>query len=72
MIDDAEPLRVSIPKRTGGFAGWGDILIDQVRAIGNRRLYRAYSARLIKCIAPSLLELMNGVTRSLSLSLDMS
>lgn len=39
LIDDAEPLRVRFP-RTGRLSADSDVLVDQLRAIDNRRLVR--------------------------------
>ena len=44
LIDDADPLRIRVP-RTGRLSGDSDILIDQLRAIDNRRLVRGPLAR---------------------------
>lgn len=39
LVDDAEPLRVRLP-RAGRLSADSDILVDQLRAIDNRRLVR--------------------------------
>jgi len=45
LVEDAEPLRVRIPA-TGGLRQDSDLLMDQLRAIDNRRLVRGPLARL--------------------------
>jgi mRNA interferase MazF len=45
LVGDAEPLRVRIPA-SGGLKRESDALIDQLRAIDNRRLVRGPLARL--------------------------
>jgi len=45
LIDDAEPLRIRVPK-AAGLKQASDLLIDQLRAIDNRRLVRGPLARL--------------------------
>lgn len=45
LVDDAEPLRVRIPA-SGALQRGSDALIDQLRAIDNRRLVRGPLARL--------------------------
>ena len=72
VVDDAEPLRVRVPMQTKGFRKATDILIDQVRAIDNRRLYRPRSDRPLKKIAPASDELMLQVESCLKLVLDFS
>ncbi len=51
--DDAEPLRVRISKGSKGFKVDSDLMIDQVRAIDNRRFYKGSGKDLIKKIAPA-------------------
>ena len=50
LVEDAEPLRIRVP-RSGRLRQPSDLLIDQLRAIDNRRLVRGPLARL----PPSLL-----------------
>ncbi len=45
LVDDAEPLRMRIPA-TGQLRQDSDALVDQLRAIDNRRLVRGPLARL--------------------------
>jgi mRNA interferase MazF len=47
LIDDAEPLRIRIPA-TGQLRHDSDLLVDQLRAIDNRRLTKGPIARLSK------------------------
>jgi len=49
LIDDAEPLRVRFP-RTGRLSGDSDILVDQLRAIDNRRLVRGPLCRASRAL----------------------
>ncbi|MDZ7291532.1 MAG: type II toxin-antitoxin system PemK/MazF family toxin [candidate division KSB1 bacterium] len=46
--DDAKPLRVRIKAGSKGFLVDSDVMIDQMRAIDNRRLYKWNSNELIK------------------------
>ena len=45
LVDDAEPLRIRIPA-TGQLRQDSDALVDQLRAVDNRRLVRGPLARL--------------------------
>lgn len=45
LIDDAEPLRVRVPKGRG-LRQASDLIVDQLRAIDNRRLVKGPLARL--------------------------
>ncbi len=45
LIDDAEPLRIRVP-RAAGLRQSSDLLIDQLRAIDNERLVRGPLARI--------------------------
>ncbi len=40
VADFANPLRVAVPKGVPGLGGPSDILVDQIKAIDNRRLRR--------------------------------
>jgi len=65
--DDAEPLRVRIPGNSDGFTVESDIMIDQIRAIDNRRLYKLKSNHLIKKIASVSPAILQKVVNSLKL-----
>jgi len=65
--DDAAPLRVRIPGGSDGFTTESDIMIDQIRAIDNRRLFRLKSKRLIKKIAQASPDILQKVVNSLRL-----
>jgi mRNA interferase MazF len=62
LVDAAEPLRVRIPA-TGALKKDSDALIDQVRAIDNRRLVQGPLARLpprqLDTLADALLEVLD-------------
>lgn len=45
LIDDAEPLRIRVKARDG-IAKDSDLLIDQIRAIDNKRLFKGPLTRL--------------------------
>jgi mRNA interferase MazF len=45
LIDGVEPLRIRVKAR-GGLAKDSDLLIDQIRAIDNKRLFKGPLARL--------------------------
>ena len=45
LVEDAEPLRIRVPV-SGRLSRESDVLIDQLRAIDNRRLTRGPVARL--------------------------
>ncbi len=65
--DGAEPLRVRIPGGSDGFTVESDIMIDQIRAIDNRRLYKINSNHLIKKIAPASQSILQKVVNFLKL-----
>ena len=50
LIEDAEPLRIRVP-RSGRLRQTSDLLVDQLRAVDNRRLVQGPLVRL----APSLM-----------------
>jgi len=50
VVSNAKPLRVGVPKPHKGFSQVSDLMIDQIRAIDNLRLYRRDSKKLIKKI----------------------
>ncbi|MBN1104872.1 MAG: type II toxin-antitoxin system PemK/MazF family toxin, partial [Deltaproteobacteria bacterium] len=58
LIDDAEPLRIRVPA-CGTLAQDSDLLIDQLRAIDNRRLIKGPLAS----IDPSLMVQVNEAVR---------
>ena len=64
LIDDAEPLRIRVPK-LGTLAKPSDLLIDQLRAIDNRRLTKGPLARLpeplLSRVAQALKEVLDLV-----------
>lgn len=61
LVDDAEPLRIRIPA-TGDLRRDSDVLIDQLRAIDNRRLVRGPLSRvgrqLMTRVGEALLEVL--------------
>lgn len=63
LTDDAEPLRLRLP-RQGRLEADSDVLLDQIRAIDNRRLIEG---PLLQCSA----EFMNRVYAALSDVMDM-
>jgi mRNA interferase MazF len=58
LIDDAEPLRIRVPV-SRGVRQASDLLVDQLRAIDNRRLIRGPLTRL----APALMTKIGGAMR---------
>lgn len=72
IVDETEPLRVRVPPGTRGLQKPSDILIDQIRAIDNRRLCDADSGELIKRLAPASEQLMQTVDSCLKLLLDLA
>ena len=69
--ENAEPLRVRIPAGSAGFSVDSDLMIDQVRAIDNQRLYRQDTAKLIKKIASVEVGLLDQVAACLKKVLDL-
>jgi mRNA interferase MazF len=65
IVDDAEPLRIPVP-RLAGMKRKSDLLIDQLRAIDNRRLVKGPLARLpqpiMEKVEDAMLEVL-GVER---------
>lgn len=49
LVDDAEPLRIRFP-RTGRLSRDSDVLVDQLRAIDNRRLVRGPMCRASRAL----------------------
>jgi mRNA interferase MazF len=70
IVDDAEPLRVRVPAGTKGLIKRSDILIDQIRAIDNRRLCDPDSGEPIKRLAPASVQLMRTVESCLKQVVD--
>jgi len=70
--DDADPLRVRIPADHPGFDAASDVMIDQIRAIDNRRLYRRRARKLIKSVAALQPELMRQVDTCFKALLDLT
>jgi mRNA interferase MazF len=58
LIDDAEPLRIRVPA-SRGLRQASDLLVDQLRAIDNRRLVRGPLTRL----SPALMTKVGGAMR---------
>lgn len=69
--DDAEPLRVRIHAGSPGFQIDSDLMIDQVRAIDNRRLYRGNTTTIIKKIAPADTKILQKVEECLKKVCDL-
>jgi len=68
--NNAEPLRVRVKAGSAGFKIDSDIMIDQVRAIDNTRLYKQNSNILIKKIAPAASSVMTAVGNCVKQVLD--
>ncbi len=64
LVADAEPLRLRVPGQ-GSLCAESDLLVDQLRAIDNRRLVQGPLAQL----APALMEQVNQALREV-LDLD--
>ncbi|MGA2268815.1 MAG: type II toxin-antitoxin system PemK/MazF family toxin [Bryobacteraceae bacterium] len=66
LVNDAEPLRIRIPA-AGGLSRDSDLLMDQLRAIDNRRLVRGPLLRLaspvLKRVGRALAELLGTEIR---------
>jgi len=60
LIDDAEPLRIRVPP-IGRLRRASDVLIDQPRAIDNRRLVRGPLARLPRALMARVGEALREV-----------
>ncbi len=69
--DNSEPLRVRVPTEHPGFDIPSDVMIDQIRAIDNRRLFRGDTDVLIKRIAPADPDILRDIERCLLLVLDL-
>lgn len=69
--NNAEPLRVRVKAGSAGFQVDSDIMIDQVRAIDNTRLYKQNSNTLIKKIAPADPNVLTAVGNCVKQVLDL-
>ena len=69
--NDAEPLRVRIVASSMGFTVDSDLMIEQIRAIDNRRLYKRNGKDLIKKIAPAESQIMKEVNDALKKVFDL-
>ena len=70
--DEAAPLRVRIKAGSDGFQVDSDLMIDQIRAIDNKRLYKWNSSELIKKIAPAETRILIEVEQCVKKILDIS
>ena len=70
--DDAWPLRVRIPPGHPGFDVPSDVMVDQIRALDNRRFYRGDTDQFIKKISPADDELTTNIERCLLQLLDLA
>ena len=70
--NDAEPLRVRVSAEHPGFDVDSDVMIDQIRAIDIRRLFRGDTDVLIKRIAQADAGILRDIERCLSLVLDLN
>jgi mRNA interferase MazF len=70
--NNAAPLRVRIPAGHPGFDSDSDIMVDQIRAIDNRRFYRGDTDTLIKKITLVNSAILQEIERCLKLVLDIS
>jgi mRNA interferase MazF len=64
LVDDAEPLRIRIPS-SASLRRRSDLLIDQLRAIDNRRIVRGPLARIDR-------KLMDKVREAIMETLDLT
>lgn len=69
--NNAEPLRVRVKAGSAEFQVDSDIMIDQVRAIDNARLYKQNSNTLIKKIAPADPNVLTAVENCVKQILDL-
>lgn len=68
---NAEPLRVRLKAGTAGFKVDSDLMIDQIRAIDNRRFYKQGSPQLLKKIALADHRVIKEVQNCLKQMLDL-
>ena len=71
LQDDANPLRVRIKAGSAGFLAASDLMIDQMRAIDNRRLCKHSSQELLKKIARAETGLLHEVEDCIKKVLDL-
>ncbi|NUO78543.1 type II toxin-antitoxin system PemK/MazF family toxin [candidate division KSB1 bacterium] len=71
IVDEAKPLRVRIKAGSEGFSVDSDLMIDQMRAIDNRRLHKHNSDELLKRIARVESGLLREVEDCLKKVLDL-
>ena len=69
---NAQPLRIHIPATHPGFDVASDVMIDQIRAIDNRRFYRYNTEDLIKSISQIDASLLGEIEGCLLQVLDIS
>ena len=69
--DNADPLRVRVKAGSKGFVVNSDIMIDQIRAIDNKRLYKQNSNQLIKKIAAADAKVLTAVEQCVKQVLDL-
>ena len=63
LVPDGVPLRVRLFKGEAGLSADSEILVDQIRAIDNRRFRRALGAAPARCVA--------AMERSIAILLDL-
>jgi len=69
---NADPLRVRIKAGAAGFKVDSDLMIDQIRAVDNRRFYKPNSSQLLKKIARAERRVITEVENCLKKVLDLS
>ena len=69
--DGAAPLRVRVAAGHPGFEIESDVMIDQIRAIDNRRFYRGNTTELIKHISTADPAILREVERCLQQLLEL-
>ena len=61
LVDNAEPLRIRVPS-TGGLTRDSDLIIDQIRAIDNRRLVKGplatFDSPLVRRVSDAVKEVL--------------
>ena len=71
VVNDAEPLRVRIKADHAGFSKESDLMMDQIRAIDNRRLFKQGTNVPIKRITVLEKELLQRVETCLRQILEL-